>query len=138
MRCAGRCSCWLFSAFWWLFVGGERHIGAGFEELLPELGSLPDRGGMLGVLLNDGQDAGCHDSVGSAEVMVNFWSCNQLTWTWLESGWGETLKSEGNGLLKLFELLGQGEVPLSGRNSLTRHLCKSHMRLLECGHCNCS
>ena len=49
--------------------------------------------------------------------------------------WEETLKSEGNGLLKLFELLGQGEDPLSGRNTLTRHLWKGHLYQdeIECG-----
>lgn len=87
-RCTGRGSCRLFFTFRWLFVGGKGDIGAGFEELLPELGTLPDGGGMLSILLNDGQDAGCHDSVGSAEIVVDFCNCNisKLSWTWLESG----------------------------------------------------
>lgn len=61
-----------FAGFWGFFVRGERYVGAGFEELLPEFGTFPDCGGMLGVLFDDGEDAGCDYSVGTAEVVVDF------------------------------------------------------------------
>ena len=68
--CLGRCR--LFAGFRGFFVGGERDVGAGFEELLPEFGALPYCGGMLGVLFDDGEDAGCDYAVSPAEVVVDF------------------------------------------------------------------
>ena len=68
--CLGRCG--LFAGFGRLFVGREGDVGAGFEELLPELGALPYCGGVLGVLFDDGEDAGGDYSVCAAEIMVNF------------------------------------------------------------------
>lgn len=66
------CRCGLFARFGRFFVGGEGDVGAGFEELLPEFGTLPYCGGVLGVLFDDGEDAGCDYSVSAAEVVVNF------------------------------------------------------------------
>ncbi len=72
-----------------LFVAGERDIGAGFEELFPELRgdgqpelvcgmmgagylrSIPDVARVFGVLFNDGEDTGSDDSVCSTEVVVD-------------------------------------------------------------------
>lgn len=57
----------------WFFVGGEGDVGAGFEEGFPELGTLPDGGGVGGVVLDDGEDGGCYYAVGAGEVVVDFW-----------------------------------------------------------------
>lgn len=79
------------------FVTGERHVRAGLEKLLPELvGSaprlefqasskaylraLPDRLGMLSILLNDREDTRGHDAVRPAEVVVDFWCCQSRVW----------------------------------------------------------
>lgn len=42
--------------------------------MLPELGTFPDCGGVLGVLLDDGENAGCDYSVGAAEVVIDFYT----------------------------------------------------------------
>ena len=39
-------------------------------------GAFPDVFGVRGVLLDDGEDAGCDDAVGAAEVVVDF--CGRL------------------------------------------------------------
>lgn len=36
-------------------------------------GSFPDVFGVLGVFFDDGEDAGGDDSVGFAEIVVDFW-----------------------------------------------------------------
>lgn len=53
------------------FVAGERDIGAGLEELLPEFGAFPDRLGMFAILLDYGEDAGGDNSMCAAEVVVD-------------------------------------------------------------------
>jgi hypothetical protein len=55
-------------------VVGERDVGRRLEELFPELGPLPHIFGMDRILFYYGQDAGCHNAMGSAEVVVDFWT----------------------------------------------------------------
>ena len=55
-----------------LLIARERHIRGRFEELLPEARTFPDVFGVGSILLNNGKDAGCDNSVGAAEVVINF------------------------------------------------------------------
>ena len=55
-----------------LLVAREGHVGRGLEELLPELGALPDILGMLGILFDNGKDTGGNDAVGTAKIVVDF------------------------------------------------------------------
>lgn len=80
-----------------LFVAREGDVGAGFEELLPELrvdgalvtgicgpgggpysGALPDVLRLLGILLDDGEDAGCDYPVCLAEIVVDLYHTSEL------------------------------------------------------------
>lgn len=85
-----------------LFISRERDVGRSFEELFPELcncvsgterwmtmqrwtdfGTLPSIARMLGILLHNRKDAGCHDAMGLAEVMVDFCICNEWVFFYL-------------------------------------------------------
>lgn len=69
---------------------------------------------MLSILFDDGQDAGCDNTMSSAEIVVYFCSETLLpyyAWTCVES---DTLESQCNGLFELLQFLGQGEISRSG------------------------
>lgn len=75
---------------------------------------------MLCVFLNDWEDAGCDYAMRPAEIMIDLLNMGQQMPT---SCYGDrqTLEGEGDGLLQLLKLLGQGEVALR-RHTLPRHL----------------
>lgn len=61
------------SLFWRFLVAGKGDVGGGLEELLPELGAFPDIAGVFCIFLDHGEDTGGNDTVGTTEVVVDFY-----------------------------------------------------------------
>ena len=51
-------------------------LGTRILEIGVYFGAFPHMLGVLGVILDDWQDASCDYTMGSAEVMINFWRNN--------------------------------------------------------------
>lgn len=103
------------------FVAGERDIGAGLEELLPELGAFPDRLRMLPVLLDYRENASGDDSMCAAEIVVDF--CMPQSVEEMEGPRRGlfTLQCQCDGLLQLLQFLGEGQISRRS-HALARHV----------------
>lgn len=78
------------------------------------LGAVPHSLGVLAVLLDDREDACCHNSVGAAEIVVDFYVYISLMLPDNSGSRALTLEGQCYGLLQLLELLGERQVPLGG------------------------